>query len=49
MQVWMLVVAAVVVLLPFVLMVAFNGGDRMDARGRRTNRRWTSHRRWQRS
>jgi hypothetical protein len=36
----MLVVAAVIVLLPFVLMVAFNGRNRADARGRRLNDAW---------
>jgi hypothetical protein len=45
MEPWMLVVAAVIVVLPFVLMTAFNLGNRADARGRRTNNRWTSSRR----
>lgn len=36
----MLVTAAVVVALPFVLMVVFNGGDRADSRGRRSNHTW---------
>jgi hypothetical protein len=29
-----------VAVLPLVLMVAFNGADRADSRGRRTNRTW---------
>lgn len=40
----MLALAVVIVALPFVLMTAFNRGDRADSRGRRTNRRWTSNR-----
>lgn len=41
MPVWvMVVVVVVVVALPFVLMFAFNGGDRSDSRGRRISRRW---------
>ena len=36
----MLVAAAVVLALPFVLMAAFNGGDRADSRGRRVNHGW---------
>jgi hypothetical protein len=44
MQPWMYVLAAVIVVLPFVLMTVFNGGNRADARGRRTNHRWTSSR-----
>jgi hypothetical protein len=45
----MLVVAAGILVLPFVLMVAFNAGDRADARGRRTNVNWTSPRRYKKS
>ncbi len=41
MSLWaMVVVAVVVVALPFVLMFAFNGEDRADSRGRRISRRW---------
>lgn len=41
MPVWvMVVVAVVVVALPFVLMYAFNGDDRSDSRGRRISSRW---------
>jgi hypothetical protein len=40
MSTWMVVLAAVIVLLPFILMVAFNGKDRTDARGRRLNAGW---------
>ncbi len=36
----MVIIAAVVVLLPVVLMVAFNGTDEADSRGRRISRRW---------
>lgn len=36
----MLVLAAAVVVLPLVLMVAFNKADEADARGRRISRRW---------
>jgi hypothetical protein len=36
----MVAVTVVVLLLPFVLMVAFNGDDRADSRGRRISRRW---------
>jgi len=36
----MVVIAAVVVALPFVLAVALNGRDRTDSRGRRVNRSW---------
>ena len=36
----MLVLAAATVLLPLVLMVAFNKGDEADAHGRRISRRW---------
>jgi hypothetical protein len=38
----MWVVGVVVFVLPFVLMVAFNGENRADSRGRRLNRRWHS-------
>ena len=37
---WAVVVAGIVVVLPFVLMVAFNAGDRADSRGRRIDRTW---------
>jgi hypothetical protein len=37
---WMLVVAAIVALLPIVLMIAFNGDDIADSRGRRVFHRW---------
>lgn len=40
MERWMIVAAAVVVVLPLVLMVAFNGTNRADSRGRRINRTW---------
>ncbi len=41
MSTWaMVVIAAVVVVLPFVLMVAFNGRDEADSSGRRISRRW---------
>ena len=36
----MLVLSAIVVLLPILLMIAFNKGDEADARGRRISRRW---------
>ena len=36
----MVVITAVVVLLPVVLMVAFNRTDEADSRGRRISRRW---------
>ena len=36
----MIVLAAAVVVLPFVLMLAFNGLSQADARGRRISRRW---------
>lgn len=36
----MLLVAAVVFALPFVLAVIFNGDDRADSRGRRISSRW---------
>ena len=36
----MIILSAVVVALPFVLMVAFNGASEADARGRRISRRW---------
>lgn len=38
----MWVLTAAVFLLPFVLMVAFNGENRADSRGRRLSRRWHS-------
>lgn len=37
---WMVVIAVVVVALPFVLMFAFNGANEADSRGRRISRRW---------
>lgn len=41
----MWVIAAVVVVLPLVLMLAFNGVNEADSRGRRIDRRWRiSHR-----
>lgn len=43
MSIWtMVIIAAVVVLLPVVLMFAFNGTDEADSRGRRISRRWRS-------
>ena len=36
----MAVITAVVVLLPLVLMLAFNRTDEADSRGRRISRRW---------
>jgi hypothetical protein len=36
----MLIITAVVVLLPVVLMFAFNRTDEADSRGRRISRRW---------
>ena len=36
----MAIIAAVVVLLPVLLMFAFNGTDEADSRGRRISRRW---------
>ena len=36
----MVIIAAVVVLLPVVLMFAFNGTNQADSRGRRISRRW---------
>ena len=40
----MLIMAAVVVIAPFVLMLVFNGGDRSDSRGRRVSRTWRARR-----
>lgn len=41
MSTWvMVVITAVVVLLPVVLMFAFNRTDEADSRGRRISRRW---------
>ena len=37
---WMIGIGAVVVLLPVVLMFAFNRTDEADSRGRRVSRRW---------
>lgn len=47
MDMWLIVLIAVVlgVLVPYGLMLAFHGGDRADARGRRVNRAWRSGRR----
>lgn len=36
----MAILAAIVVLLPVVLMVAFNGRNEADSRGRRISRAW---------
>ena len=36
----MVILAAIVVLLPLVLMLAFNRTDEADSRGRRISRRW---------
>jgi uncharacterized membrane protein len=36
----MWVITAIVLVLPFVLMYAFNGRDRTDARGRRLDASW---------
>ena len=36
----MIVIAAVVVALPVVLMLSFNGTNESDSRGRRISRRW---------
>lgn len=36
----MLVVAVVVLVLPFALMLAFNGRDRADSRGARVDNGW---------
>lgn len=40
MQTWMIVVAVVVVALPWVLMLAFQRRDVADARGRRVEHAW---------
>ncbi|MGH8933194.1 MAG: hypothetical protein ACRDZO_21825 [Egibacteraceae bacterium] len=41
MALWLMwAIGVVVVVLPFVLMVAFNGTDEADGRGRRISRRW---------
>ncbi len=41
MSTWVMVtIAAIVVALPFVLMLALNGRDEADSRGRRISRRW---------
>lgn len=46
MTVWLMVlVAAVVLLLPLVLMWIFQGSDVADSRGRRISRRWFVRRR----
>ncbi|WP_165492024.1 hypothetical protein [Egibacter rhizosphaerae] len=45
MAIWLMwVIAIVVVVLPAVLAVAFNGRDRADARGRRVDHRWRAPR-----
>ena len=36
----MVVITAVIVALPVVLMLAFNGTNEADSRGRRISRRW---------
>jgi len=33
-------IAVVVIVLPFILMIAFNGMDEADSRGRRISRKW---------
>ena len=38
----MAIIAAVVVFLPVVLMLAFNGTNEADSQGRRISRRWRS-------
>ena len=38
----MAIIAAAVILLPVVLMLAFNGTNEADSRGRRISRRWRS-------
>ena len=40
----MVAVAVAVVVLPFVLMVAFHGRDEADSRGRRLDARWRARR-----
>jgi len=40
MEPWMVVLGVAILLLPVVLMLAFHGGDRADARGRRVRRTW---------
>jgi hypothetical protein len=40
MPTWMLVTTVLVLLLPVVLMVLFNGRNEADSRGRRISRRW---------
>ncbi|HWB71373.1 MAG TPA: hypothetical protein VG452_04080 [Egibacteraceae bacterium] len=41
MEPWLMwALGAAVVALPVVLMVAFNGDDEADSRGRRVSRRW---------
>jgi hypothetical protein len=44
MEWWMLVVAVLVVALPYLLMVAFNAGNRADSRGRRIDHAWRTRR-----
>jgi hypothetical protein len=43
-QTWMLVTAALIVALPFVLLFAFNRGNTADSRGRRVSARWRRQR-----
>lgn len=40
MEPWMLAVAGLIIVLPFVLMVALNPTKRADSRGRRVDRAW---------
>ena len=40
MQLWMVVITVVVVVLPLILMLAMNGTNEADSRGRRISRRW---------
>ena len=43
MDAWVMwLIAAIVVLTPVVLMLAFNGRDTSDSRGRRIDTRWRS-------
>lgn len=40
----MWIIGAIIVLLPFVLMVVFNGTNQSDSRGRRISRTWRGRR-----
>jgi type VI protein secretion system component VasF len=40
MPTWMIVITVIVLLLPVVLMLGFNGRNEADSRGRRISRRW---------